>query len=94
MINLDKMTQARWNNMSPEQKDAMRDLVYLVPELIGQEGWRIEAVYPDGTKERYYVSRSTGWKPCHIAVKTRRAFGGAQVWWPEGTTFKRLYRKY
>ena len=87
------MTQAIWNSMTPAQKDAERDLSGLVPALVGVEGWRIEATYPDGTKARYYVSRSTGWRPCHIEVSRRGAFGGGQVWWPEGTTFRKLYRK-
>ena len=88
-----QMTQQIWNSMTPAQKDAARDLSELVPELIGQEGWRIEVTYPSGTKHRYYVSRSTGWRPCHIEVANRRSMGGPSVYWPAGTTFRRLYRK-
>jgi len=87
------MTQQIWDTMTPAQKDAARDLSGLIPALIGLEGWRIEAAYPDGSKARYYVGRSTGWRPCHLEVKTRRSFGGGSVYWPEGTKFRRLYRK-
>ena len=89
----EKMTQGRWDRMTPEQKNVVRDLGLLVPELIGLEGWRIEARYPDGATERFYVGRSTGWMPCHIAVKTRRSCDGFQVYWPAGTTFRKLYRR-
>jgi hypothetical protein len=82
-----------WRSMTEAQKDEHRSLSGLTPELIGLEGWRIEATYPDGTKSRFYVSRSTGWRPCHIEVKTRRSFGGVGVYWPKGTTFRKLWRK-
>lgn len=87
------MTQTIWDAMTPAQRDAARDLSGLVPELVGLEGWRIEATYPEGDKKRYYVSRSNGWRPCHIEVLNRRSFGGAQVWWPAGTTFRKLYKR-
>ncbi len=87
------MDQKTWDSMSAAEKDKVRDLSGLTKELVGLEGWRIEVVAIDGTKERYYVSRSTGWRPCHIAVKTRRSFGGCGVSLPEGATVRKLYRR-
>lgn len=58
----------------------------LEPRLIGLEGKRVEVTSPDGTRERFYVSRSTGWLPCHIAVKTRRSLGGCSAYIPEGSS--------
>jgi hypothetical protein len=87
------MDQKTWDIMTPSQKDKERDLSDLVSELIGLEGWRLEASYPDGTKARFYLSRSTGWRPCHIQVSRRSSFGGPQLYWPTGTTFRKLYRR-
>jgi hypothetical protein len=88
------MDLATWSRMTPEEKDYHRDLSGLIPELVAAEGWRIEVTRPDGTVERYYVGRSLGWRPCHIAVKTRRSHGGMEVYWPPGTTYRKLYKKW
>lgn len=77
------MTQERWNAMTPAQRDAARDNSDLTPQLIGLEGWRVEVLAPDrstvsGFKpRRFIVGRSTGWKPCHLEISTRRSFGGS-----------------
>lgn len=65
-----------------------RCLTELEPRLIGLEGKRVEVTSPDGTRERFYVSRSTGWLPCHIAVKTRRSLGGCSVYIPPGASIR------
>lgn len=65
-----------------------RCLVELEPLLIGLEGKRVEVSAPDGTRERFYVSRSTGWMPCHTAVKTRRSLGGRAAYAPGGATIR------
>lgn len=59
----------------------------LIPALKGYEGLRIEARYPDGSKRRFYVGKSTGWIPCHLEIMRSNSHGGGAVYWPEGTTF-------
>lgn len=49
------------------------DLSY---QLTGLEGWRIEVETFYGEVRRFIVGRSTGWKPVHLEIKTRRSFGG------------------
>jgi hypothetical protein len=83
----------KWVTMNPAQQNEVRDTGLLITDLIGCEGWRIEAIYPDGSSKRFYVGRSTGWMPCHLEVKLNRSFGGEPVYWPEGTIFRKLYRK-
>lgn len=70
------MTQTEWDSMTPAERDAKRDLSGLTKQLIGLEGWRVEIESLYGDTRRFYVSRSTGWAPCHIEVKTRRSMGG------------------
>lgn len=51
----------------------------LRPELLGCEGWRIEAVDADHRRVRFIVGRSTGWKPCHLEIKRSNSTGGEPV---------------
>lgn len=51
----------------------------LCPQLVGLEGKRVEVVTAWGETERFYVGKSTGWVPCHLAIKTRRSSGGCAV---------------
>ena len=71
-----QMTQARWDSLTPAQRDAERDLSDLSPQLIGLEGFRVEVVTTYGETRRFNVSRSTGWRPCHIEVHNVRSHGG------------------
>ena len=91
-MDLTDMTQARWDRMSPAEKTKARDNSDLIPELIGLEGWKIEAAYPDGTKRRFILGKSTGWRPCHLEIATQRSSGGSPVYWPKGTTFTKIRR--
>lgn len=61
--NLRDMTQERWNLLSNAQ-------------LIGLEGWRVEAVDVHGERRRFIVGKSTGWRPCHLEIKTARSACG------------------
>lgn len=70
------MTQERWNLLSNAQREAMRDNSHLSPQLIGLEGWRVEAVDIYGERRRFIVGKSTGWRPCHLEIKTARATCG------------------
>lgn len=53
-----------------------RDLSGLTPALTGLEGVRVEVVTTYGETRRFWVGVSTGWRPCHLEVKTTRSFGG------------------
>jgi hypothetical protein len=73
---LQGMTQAKWDSLSPAQRDALRDNSGLSKDLIGLEGWRVEVVTCYEETRRFIVGRSTGWRPCHLEVKTRASHGG------------------
>jgi hypothetical protein len=75
MTTLEGMTQDKWNKLSATEKLALRDLSDLSPQLVGLEGWRVEVTIGD-TKRRFIVGRSTGWRPCHLEVSRRSAYGG------------------
>ena len=68
--------------------NGVRCLLYLTKTLIGLEGKRVEVTTPDGEKSRFYVGKSTGWIPCHLAIKRRDSSGGAAVYFPEGSTVR------
>lgn len=76
MSKIDGMTQAKWDRMTDGQRCAVRDLSGLNSQLVGLEGWRIEVVRCDGTRDRFNVSRSTGWRPCHIELRRITSTGG------------------
>lgn len=78
-MQLDTMTQAKWNAMAPAQRDAARDLSDLTPQLTGLEGWRVEATTHYGETRRFIVGRSTGWRPCHLEIHNRRSMGGTSA---------------
>lgn len=42
-------------------------------------GQRIEVEYDFGEKERFYVGKSTGWKPIYLAIKKRNSHGGGAI---------------
>lgn len=70
------MTQARWGALAPSERESQRDLSHLSPQLLGLEGWRVEAVDVRGERRRFIVGHSTGWRPCHLEIKTVRSRGG------------------
>ena len=76
MSTLDGMTAAKWDALSKRERDSVRDLSGLSPQLVGLEGWRVEVVTDWGETSRFIVGRSTGWRPCHIEVSRRSARGG------------------
>lgn len=73
---MDGMTQAKWDAMTPAERDKARDLSGLTPQLVGLEGCRVEVTDDDGTVRRFKVGRSTGWVPCHLEVYNARSLGG------------------
>lgn len=89
-MTLEGMTQAKWDSLTPLQRDELRDLSGLSPQLVGLEGWRVE-VEQDGRIYRFIVGRSTGWRPCHLEVSRRNAHGGigASMWYD---SVRKLYK--
>lgn len=64
-----------------------RDESELTPDLVGLEGWRVLATrwerdeigtfIGEGETVRFYVGKSTGWKPCHLEIARRDSMGGS-----------------
>ena len=65
-----------------------RDESELIPALRGLEGKRVEVTTPDGEKSRFWVGKSTGWRPIHLEIKTRASSGGGSAYVPEGATVR------
>lgn len=71
------MTWETWVSMTEKEREAVRDYSNMTPQLKGLEGWRVEVQDVAGDKpRRFIVGRSTGWRPCHLEVKTRRSMSG------------------
>ena len=78
MIAEGTMTQEVWSGASPYQRSRVADTSGLCPELVGKEGWRVEATV-DGERRRFQVGESTGWKPCHLSLHSRASSGGSPI---------------
>jgi hypothetical protein len=53
-----------------------KDYSDLTKQLIGLEGKRVEAITLYGEKLRFWVGKSTGWKPIHLEVLRSNSIGG------------------
>jgi hypothetical protein len=73
---LEGMTAERWAALSPAQRDNLRDWSGLTSQLKGYEGCRVEVVDALGVRRRFWVGRSTGWRPCHLEIARRNSSGG------------------
>lgn len=73
---LEAMTQARWDKMSPLERNAAKSDANLTPQLIGLEGHRVEVITTYNETRRFIVGKSTGWIPCHLEIFRRGAHGG------------------
>jgi hypothetical protein len=77
---LEGMTSAKWASLSPFQRDAIRDLSGLSPQLTGLEGWRVQVIDAPGEcagkPRRFVVGRTGGWRPCHLEILRSSAYGG------------------
>jgi hypothetical protein len=51
----------------------------LEPRLIGLENKRVEVTSKDGSKSRFWVGKSTGCIPIHLAIAKRTSIGGPAV---------------
>lgn len=87
---LEGMTHTAWIALPEHHREALRDLSGLSPQLVDLEGWRVEAVEHDGTVRRFIVGRSTGWKPCSIALPRQNSVGGM----PAELSYARVTRLY
>jgi hypothetical protein len=75
---LEGMTQAKWSALSYSQREAIRDYSGLSPQLKGLEGYRVEVIRLGDTRpRRFIVGMSTGWRPCHLEILTKRSHGGS-----------------
>jgi len=45
-----------------------------------EERTRIERIDTDGTRERFYIGKSTGWVPCYLEIKRRDSSGGGKLY--------------
>lgn len=70
---------ARWAVMIEHERTIVRDLSGLTPQLVGLEGKRVEVETTYNEVRRFWVGRSTGWKPCHLEVKLRTSSGGTSA---------------
>jgi hypothetical protein len=78
-VDITNMTQEKWDKLSYAQREELRDLSGLTQQLIGLEGCRVEVVDDYDKKRRFIVGRSTGWRPCHIELKTIRSQAGVSA---------------
>ena len=71
------MTYAVWCTLTPAQRAQQTDYTDLLKSpLHPYYGQRVEVVDRYGNKRRFWVGRSTGWKPVYLEVKTTRSMGG------------------
>jgi hypothetical protein len=76
-LSLDGMTHERWQLLTNGEREKLRDKSDLTPQLVNYEYWRVEVVDNPGDRpRRFWVSRSTGWRPVHIEIKRRNSHGG------------------
>ena len=71
------MAQQTWDSLTKAQRIQQRDYSGLTTQLIGLEGWRVEVTDRYRKTWRFIVGVSTGWRPCHLEIKTRRSSGGS-----------------
>ena len=78
------MTWEQWSAMSPCERDAARDNSGLCPQLVGLEGRRVRVTpkRPYGPNT-FIVGRTTGWRPCHLAIRARNAHGSSDTLGPK-----------
>jgi hypothetical protein len=66
-----------WRTYNAEQRKHLVDLSGLTPQLNGLEGQRVEAArFNSPELVRFYVGRSTGWRPCHLEIMRMTSTGG------------------
>lgn len=71
-----EMNAATWASMPEHERAKIRDNSSLTMQLAGLEGQRVEVIDKYGKRRRFWVGKSTGWKPIHLEIKTTRSMGG------------------
>ena len=61
------------------ERTGRRCTAELTPQLVGLEGRRVEVTDQHGDTRRFWVGKSTGWMPCHLAITRRGNTGGPAV---------------
>jgi hypothetical protein len=74
---LGTMTFDVWRRLPEAERARLRDTSELTRQLVGLEGARVEVVTTYGETRRFWVGRSTGWRPCHLEIHNTRSTGGA-----------------
>ena len=71
------MTRLKWDALPRRERDKIRDISSLSPQLIGLEGWQVEVIdMEDEQPRKFIVSRSSDWCPVHLELATRRSRSG------------------
>lgn len=73
---LDGMTQEKWDKLTIGEKRKLTAPAYPA-QLTQYLGTRVEVEDRYGERRRFWVGRSTGWRPCFLEIKTRRSSGGS-----------------
>jgi len=74
---LASMTRSKWDAMPRRERDKIRDISSMSPQLIGLEGWQVEVIdMEDDRPRKFIVGRSSDWRPVHLELATRRSRSG------------------
>jgi len=64
------MTQAKWDAMTPREREAARDVSHLHPKLRGLEGRKVRVTPKRASgASTFTVGKTTGWRPAHLAMR-------------------------
>lgn len=72
------MTWERWQALNESEREALRDHSGEHARLVPYIGARVECTRY-GERVRFWVGRSTGWKPWLLAVHNTRSHGGDAI---------------
>ena len=62
----------------------------LTKALMGLERRHVEGTTPSGEVDKFYVGKSTGWIPIHLALTKKRDDGGFAAYVPDGSKVRVL----
>lgn len=75
-LGLAGMTWDRWILLTPKERAELTDNSGLTPQLKGYEGCRVEVIDANRERRRFYVGKSSGWRPCHLEIHRVDSTGG------------------
>ena len=75
------MNPQRWDSMTPVEREDFVDESKLDERFTPYylSGERVEVIEEDGRKKRFYVGKSTGWKPIYLEIKRKDSSGGEGI---------------